>query len=305
MNPQINATTTTSSLSRRDFLSSMAALPFLGYAASLSAARDDPQPMVIGLLGHRRIGTGPEAVLVMHEWLGDHANWEPVWPYLDAERYTYVFADLRGYGWSKSLRGAYSVDEAVADGLRIMDHYGYQRFHIVGHSMSGMIAQKFIAASPSRVKSVVAICPVPATGFKADDKIMSALQSVIENDEATKKALIARGGGRYGEAWLNFKLGVARRAATKEAMLGYLKMFTGTDFATQVRGTQIPVLAILGRHDIPFYQEESVRKNFAPLYPNFSLVVCEEAGHYPMLEAPVFVAGNIEKFIAGHRAMAA
>ncbi len=304
MKTHIAPPNTTTSLSRRELLSSMAALPFLGYAASGSAAQDDPQTSDAGLLGHRRIGTGPEPVLVMHEWLGDHANWEPVWPYLDGGRYTYVFADLRGYGWSKNQRGVYSADEAVADGLRLMDHYGYPRFHMVGHSMSGMIAQKFIAAAPSRIKSVVAICPVPATGFKADDKVMSALQSVIENDEAAKKALIARGGGRYGDAWLNFKLGLARRAASKEAMYGYLKMFTGTDFATQVRGTPIPVLAILGRHDIPFYQEDSVRKNFAPLYPNLSIVVCEEAGHYPMLEAPVFVAGNIEKFIASHRSAA-
>jgi len=43
-----------------------------------------------------------------------------------------------------------------------------------------------------------------------------------------------------------------------------------------------------------------VRKNFEPLYPDFSLVVCEEAGHYAMLEAPVFVAANIEKFVGGH-----
>lgn len=300
MNPKTDPASATPSLTRRGYLSLMAALPFVGYAAGSPGAQNEPELAAGGLLGHRRIGAGPDAVLVMHEWLGDHANWEPVWPYLDTGRFTYVFVDLRGYGWSRNFPGSYSVDEAVADGLRIMDHYGYRRFHVVGHSMSGMIAQKFLAAAPSRVKSMVAICPVPAAGFKADDKTMGALRAVIEDDEATKKALVARGGGRYGEAWLNFKLGLARRAATREAMHGYLRMFTGADFSAEVRGSPIPVLAILGRYDIPFYREESVRANFESLYPNFSLVVCEEAGHYPMLEAPVFVAGNIDRFIGAH-----
>jgi len=153
------------------------------------------------------------------------------------------------------LPGVYSADEAVADGLRVMDHLGFRRFHVVGHSMSGMIGQRFLAVAPDRVMSLVAISPVPAAGFKADEKVMKALTAVIEDDTAAKKAIAARGGDRYGETWLNFKLALARKAATKAAMAGYLKMFTGTDFADAVRGNRTPVLAIVGKHDIPFYRE--------------------------------------------------
>lgn len=285
-------------LARRRCVMSMAALPLFG-CATPSAPSDDGIHAASGQLpGHRRIGSGPEAVLVMHEWLGDHANWEPVWPYLDTARFSYVFMDLRGYGWSKAMTGAYSADETIGDGLRLMDHHGMTRFHVVGHSMSGMIAQKFPLTAPSRVKSVVAICPVPASGFKADEKTMAALRAVVEDDTAAKKAILARGGARYGDNWVNFKLALARRASTRDAMHGYLKMFTATDFEAQARGNKTPILALTGKHDIPFYREESVRKKFAPLYPNLSLAVCEEAGHYPMLEAPVFVAGTIEKFLA-------
>lgn len=298
MKPQTDTTTDTPSLARRRCFMSMAALPLVGCATSAASTDDGARGAQGQLPGHRRIGNGPEAVLLMHEWLGDHANWEPVWPYLDTTRFSYVFMDLRGYGWSKAMTGAYSADETIADGLRLMDYHGLTRFHVVGHSMSGMIAQKFPVTAPSRVRSVVAICPVPASGFKADEKTLAALRAVIEDDAAAKKAILARGGARYGDGWVNFKLALARRASTREAMHGYLKMFTGTDFAAQARGNQTPVLALAGKHDIPFYREESVRKNFEPLYPNFSLAICEEAGHYPMLEAPVFVAGTIEKFLA-------
>src|SRR5690348_8015157 len=68
----------------------------LGLAACL------PEPGVAapdgGLLGHRVHGSGPETVVVLHEWLGDRNNYDPILPYLDQDRFTWLFADLRGYG---------------------------------------------------------------------------------------------------------------------------------------------------------------------------------------------------------------
>jgi 3-oxoadipate enol-lactonase len=234
----------------------------------------------------------------MHEWLGDHANWEPTWPYLNVGRFSYFFVDLRGYGWSKEIPGIYSVLEAANDVLGVMDHHSCQRFHVVGHSMSAMVAQKLMLRVPARVKSIVAVCPVPASGFSPDKDALKSLQAVIDDDDAARKAILARGGSRYGDAWLNYKLGIARRASNKTAMHGYLQMFTKTNFAAEIHRAETPILAIVGNHDILFYREESVRKNFESLYPNFSLVVCEGAGHYPMLETPVFLGAQMEKFMS-------
>jgi cation diffusion facilitator family transporter len=252
-----------------------------------------------GLLGHHRIGNGPVPVLVMHEWLGDHANWEPLWPLLDAARFSFVFADLRGYGWSRALPGAYTADEAAADALRLMDHLGFAHFHVVGHSMSGMVAQKMLALAPARIDGLVLVSPVPPSGFAADAATLGAMLAVVDDDEAARSAIAARIGNRYGKAWIERKLRLARAAAIPAAMRGYLAMFTATDFAAAVQGNPVPVLAIVGRHDIPFYREDSVRTLLAPLFPNLSIVVCNEAGHYAMLEAPAFVAAQIEKFAGG------
>lgn len=252
----------------------------------------------VALLGHRRVGSGPEVVMVMHEWLGDHANWEPVWSYLNIARFSYFFLDLRGYGWSKDIPGVYSVVEAVNDVLDVMDHNSCERFHVVGHSMSAMVAQKLMLSATNRVKSIVAICPVPASGFRADEDTLQILQAVIDDDKAAARAILARGGSRYGDTWVAHKLGIARRASNRSAMQGYLRMFTKTDFASEIHGAETPILAIVGKHDIPFYLEESVRTNFEKLYLNFSLVVCEGAGHYPMLETPVFLAAQMEQFMS-------
>lgn len=49
-------------------------------------------------------GEGPVRVLVLHDWFCDHSSWEAALPYLTSARFTYVFADLRGYGASRELR---------------------------------------------------------------------------------------------------------------------------------------------------------------------------------------------------------
>lgn len=39
-------------------------------------------------LGHKLLGSGPEKVLVMHNWMATHRSFEPVWPMLDGNRFT-------------------------------------------------------------------------------------------------------------------------------------------------------------------------------------------------------------------------
>lgn len=287
---------------RRTLLMSLAALSAAGCSTLQSPGMAAGPGAKDASIMYRVIGNGSQGVLVMHEWLGDHNNWEPLWPYLNTEQYSFIFVDLRGYGWSKAVQGVYSANEAAGDAAQVMERLGFRRYHVVGHSMSGMVAQRLAVNYPERVKSLVAISPVPASGFKTDDAGMQGLRAVINDDEALKRAIAARGGSRYGDTWINFKLKLARNAMTKEAMAGYLQMFTQTDFAQEARGLKTPVLAITGKYDLPFYQEDSVRKNFAPLYPNFTLKVCQESGHYSMLEAPVFLASSIEAFIRQYAA---
>ena len=48
-------------------------------------------------------GEGPVHAIVLHDWFCDHTNWDAMMPYLTPDQFTYVFADLRGYGDSRHL----------------------------------------------------------------------------------------------------------------------------------------------------------------------------------------------------------
>ncbi|MDA9432112.1 alpha/beta fold hydrolase [Bradyrhizobium sp. CCBAU 51627] len=257
-----------------------------------------PQPATGGRLGHCRVGNGPALCVVLHEWLGDHVNWEPVLPYLDPARYTFVFMDLRGYGWSRGMSGNYTLDEAVSDVLHTADELAIARFHLVGHSMSGLVAQKIALQAGSRLQSVTLFSPVPPTGFRADEAAMKALNAVIDEDEAAGRAITARTSSRYGAGWLRRKLAIAREASTAEAKRGYLTMFTSSAISGETHGLAAPMHVVTGALDIPFYRGEPLRNAFALAYPRVTFEIIDDAGHYSMLETPVRVASIIEKQLA-------
>ncbi len=276
-------------------LAGLLGLPIAGAAAAEDVAKSSTaQQSTDDLLGHVIVGTGREPVIVLHEWLGDHRNYDGILPYLSTKQYTYVFADLRGYGLSRAMTGKYSVDEIASDVLRLMDHYGYRRFSVVGHSMSGMVVQYLMLTAPDRLKTVVAISPVPASGFKADAATLAKLAAVVTDDAAARAATDGRTGKRYNQAFLDRKLAITRGAAPA-AMLGYLKMFTTTDFSARLHGLDTPLTVICGAQDIPAYHKEAIEPLFRPWYRNMKVWTISDAGHYSMLEVPVLLATLLER----------
>jgi pimeloyl-ACP methyl ester carboxylesterase len=58
-----------------------------------------------------------------------------------------------------------TLDEACQDILALADALEAPRFHLIGHSMSALIAQRIAWLASDRVRSLVAITPVFAAGF--------------------------------------------------------------------------------------------------------------------------------------------
>lgn len=249
------------------------------------------------ILGHRAFGSGRKTVILLHEWLGDHNNWRPVLPYLSAGT-RWVVADFRGYGWSSRLKGDYTLDEAASDALALADHLGCGKFHLVGHSMGALVAQAVAARRASRLSSLTLVCPVPATGFKADATKLAAMRQVAKGGTKTLlEAVHARTGNRLGEGFAQAKARIAKRAASPEVKEAYLELFTGSDISDEVTGLEMPVRLICGRHDLPFYQMAAQKKRFARWCANLDCVEIAEAGHYPPLETPALLAGLIEEWV--------
>ena len=96
------------------------------------------------ILGHELFGSGAEGVIVMHDFYGCRDTWAFARNFFDTRRFTWAFTEVRGYGESRHITGQYTPVEASADIMGLADNLGWERFHIVGHSMSGMLAQRVV-----------------------------------------------------------------------------------------------------------------------------------------------------------------
>jgi 3-oxoadipate enol-lactonase len=259
----------------------------------LGVLRADP-------IGHDVMGTGLKRVVIMNDWLCDTSTWDGARSLLDGTRFTFAFADLRGYGRSRGRQGAFTLEESARDMLALADTLGWSRFSIVGHSMSALIALHLAQQHADRVERAVAVTPPPPTGFGADEAALSASRALALGDDATQLAfLAARFGARLSPGWTAYKASRWRACADPAAAAGYVAMFARDGLPDPKTQIQVPVLAITGEQDVPAMRHQSVARLLEPLCARLEIIRIAESGHYPMQEMPPLTVALVERFLAG------
>ncbi len=110
---------------------------------------------------YRMCGIGPP-LLLLHGFPQTHMMWHAVAPEL-AQQFTVITPDLRGYGASSKPEGteAYSFRHMAADQVALMQHLGFDRFHVAGHDRGGRVAHRLALDAPDRVHSLTVMDIVP------------------------------------------------------------------------------------------------------------------------------------------------
>ena len=70
------------------------------------------------VIGHEVLGSGAQKVMIMHDWLGNHTNYDLARPFFDVHRFSYAFVDLRGYGWLRLVARAHGRPHGYGGGKR-------------------------------------------------------------------------------------------------------------------------------------------------------------------------------------------
>ena len=251
------------------------------------------------MLGHEKVGTGPRTVIVLNDWTGDTSAWHGARVYLDLSKFTWVFADLRGYGRSRGRIGRFTVEEAAADVIELADASELQRFAIMGHSMSTLVALHLAQHEPNRIESVMVIAPPPPTGFGVDDKTLAALEAVGRGDDALRMNGLRRMiGDRLSECFLRRKVEHWRASSDPEAVAGYVAMYARHGLPAPSKKISAAVLAVTGEQDSDVMRGDAVEKFLAPLCERLVIERFADCGHYPMEEMPPLLVAVVERFLS-------
>ena len=107
-------------------------------------------------LHYTREGQGPPVLLVQGVGVVGE-GWRPQIDGL-ADRFTVLAFDNRGFGGSTIRDGALSIESMAGDAIALVDALGFERFHVAGHSMGGVIAQAIALRATARVRSLAFLC---------------------------------------------------------------------------------------------------------------------------------------------------
>jgi pimeloyl-ACP methyl ester carboxylesterase len=97
-------------------------------------------------------------VILLHGFPESHRTWRDVIPDLAADHFV-LAPDQRGFARSSKPARVedYTPDKIVADQLALADHYGIDRFTLVGHDWGGAVAWMAALKHPGRVGRLVIV----------------------------------------------------------------------------------------------------------------------------------------------------
>ena len=213
--------------------------------------------------------------------------------------------DLRGHGHSGKPHDPRAYDELALDVIRLMDHAGIPRAHVVGYSLGGIIVIKLLTTHPERFASAVlggaayrrarsteADRAADAAAREIEGGIYRALiVSTAPTDEPApgEEAIRARSREIAGSA------DVRAHAALMRARRALLVS------DTEVAALRVPALAVVGSADPALPRVEAMRKR----WPGLEVEVVPGAAHPTVHERglprrPEFLAA-VRRHIAARR----
>ncbi|MET9964257.1 alpha/beta hydrolase [Streptomyces sp. NPDC006326] len=248
------------------------------------------------VIAHRRIGTGPLRVIVLHDWFGTSANWGSVLDHFDPEGFSYAFLDYRGYGDRKDVPGRYTLPEIADDVLALADELGWDTFSLMGHSMGGKAIQQVLVRAPERVEKLIGINPVPAAPYEMDDDTHALFRGAAGSAANRRIILDLVTGNRASGHWLDRMVAHSLDVSRPEAFAAYLESWQPLDLSAAVKGSTVPVLVLVGEYDLAL-TVDVMRATWQVWYPDCRIHTVPGAGHYPPHETPVAFVTEVERFL--------
>ena len=240
-----------------------------------------------------------EVLLFLHGVGGGARCWEPQLAHY-SDRYLAAAWDMPGYG-NSVLNGRMTFPLLSDALLALFDARGWERAHLVGHSMGGMVAQEFAADHQDRLHSLALSGTSPAFGrpdgefqkkFVADRLAPLAAGASMEDlARELVRDMMSPDADPDGRA-----IAYACMAeVSPDAYRAAIECIVGFDRRADLARIRVPALALAGGEDVN--APAAMMEKMAARIPSCRYVCLEGLGHLANLEDPAAFNRELDSFL--------
>lgn len=236
-------------------------------------------------IAFERSGSGKPLVLI-HGFPLDHSMWDVLIPHLDGA--DVICPDLRGFGESAVVDGAYGLEDMADDLIALLDALRIEQAAFVGHSMGGYIALAVVRKYPERVAGLglvatqaLADMPERKAGRYATAEQVGAQGVVVVADAMAPKL------SSNPQHIEDLRTLILRQPAA--GIMGALAAMAERPDSSDLLPTfTYPAVIVVGLADMLIPVERS--REMKQAISQATLTEIPNAGHLPMWDAPIETA---------------
>ncbi len=237
-------------------------------------------------------------LVAMHGFANSIYTWEPVMNTLSGRFQAFAY-DHRGHGGSSKKQSPYEIQTLTDDLLGLLNFWGLDRVHLMGHSMGGRVALWFALEHPERVDSLMLVgssAAAPEGEMRQRFEFLRklALEEGMETVLASKemRATLPQDyidGASAEEFRKRFlKNTPADFAAAADAIL------QTPDMTGRLGEIQAPTWVCMGEKDAG---PMAFGEMFEERIPNCVKTIIPACGHFPMQDAPEAFSSAFDDFV--------
>lgn len=245
-------------------------------------------------------GTGAP-VLFIHGLGSSAADWELQLEFF-AQHYQVILVDLRGHGQSSRPSAGYSISQFAADVQALLQRLGYQRVHLVGISLGGMVGFQLAVTAPDLLHSLTVLNSAPyvhlTTSRQKWQLTLRKLFTRVLSMRSFAKILARKLFPEPNQAHLRKQL-IERwvKNDKKTYYQSFMSIFRWQGIQDQLSTIACPVLVLAADMD---YLPVSYKRAYTQQIPRAQLEIIHNSRHASIQDQPEVFNQKLHQFLQAH-----
>ena len=235
-------------------------------------------------------------VVLVHGYTGSKEDFNLIGPLLADKGYRVLTFDNRGQHESAHSKreDSYAIHSLARDAIELSKHYGFEKPHLLGHSMGGLVAQRATLDAPNYWSSLTLFCSGPHFSPKKVE-LQTLLHLMKTMTMADLWSAYKEEEDKLSPRYELFKK--RWHASDPESLKGTSQLLIDTQpVIDELLATKIPAHVIYGENDDawPLAMQDQMAKDLSA-----PRTIIKDAGHCPNEDQPEETVKVLTNFWSG------